>query len=94
MLGLSVPTYSLVVPAYNEEGVVDELVARLGELMDALDGDAEAIIVDDGSRDRTYELLLAGGRGRPALQARQAVAELRPPDRADRRCRPARPATR
>ena len=53
------PTYSLVVPAYNEEGVVDELVARLASLMDSLDGDAEAIIVDDGSRDRTYELLLA-----------------------------------
>jgi dolichol-phosphate mannosyltransferase len=26
--------------------------------MDALDGDAEAILVDDGSRDRTYELML------------------------------------
>jgi polyisoprenyl-phosphate glycosyltransferase len=57
-----VPTYSLVVPAYNEEGVVDELVARLSELMDALDGDAEAIIVDDGSRDRTYELLFAAAQ--------------------------------
>jgi glycosyltransferase involved in cell wall biosynthesis len=57
-----VPTYSLVVPAYNEEGVVDELVTRLGELMDALDGDAEAIIVDDGSRDRTYELLYAAAQ--------------------------------
>jgi dolichol-phosphate mannosyltransferase len=56
------PRYSLVVPAYNEEGVVNELVARLGELMDALDGDSEAIIVDDGSRDRTYELLLAAAQ--------------------------------
>ncbi len=46
------PRYSLVVPAYNEEGVVNELVVRLSELMDALDGDSEAIIVDDGSRDR------------------------------------------
>jgi polyisoprenyl-phosphate glycosyltransferase len=48
-----VPTYSLVVPAYNEEGVIGELAARLTEVMDALDGDAEAILVDDGSRDRT-----------------------------------------
>jgi glycosyltransferase involved in cell wall biosynthesis len=52
------PTYSLVVPAYNEEGVIEELAARLGEVMDALDSDAEAILVDDGSRDRTYELML------------------------------------
>ncbi len=52
------PTYSLVVPAYNEEGVIDELVVHLGRVMDALDGDAEAILVDDGSRDRTYELMV------------------------------------
>jgi polyisoprenyl-phosphate glycosyltransferase len=52
------PTYSLVVPAYNEEGVLRELASRLIEVMDALDGDAEAILVDDGSIDRTYELML------------------------------------
>src|SRR5437762_887898 len=52
------PTYSLVVPAHNEEGVIAELVARLGVVMDALDDDAEAILVDDGSRDRTYEVMV------------------------------------
>jgi len=52
-----VPTYSLVVPAYNEEGVIEELAVHLVQVMDALDGDAEAILVDDGSRDRTYELM-------------------------------------
>ncbi len=52
------PTYSVVVPAHNEEGVIEELAARLTEVMDALDGDAEIILVDDGSRDRTYELML------------------------------------
>jgi len=51
-------TYSLVVPAYNEEGVIPELASRLIKVMDALDGDAEAILVDDGSRDRTYEAML------------------------------------
>jgi dolichol-phosphate mannosyltransferase len=53
------PTYSLVIPAYNEEGVIDALVARLGEVMDSLDGDVEAILVDDGSSDRTWPLLQA-----------------------------------
>jgi dolichol-phosphate mannosyltransferase len=57
-----IPTYSLVVPAYNEEDNIPELVARLGTLMDALDSDAEVIIVDDGSRDRTHELLLAAAQ--------------------------------
>jgi polyisoprenyl-phosphate glycosyltransferase len=62
------PTYSLVVPAYNEEAVVSELVVRLGQLMDALDGDAEAILVDDGSRDRTYELMVEATAGDPRFR--------------------------
>jgi len=57
-----VPTYSLIVPAHNEEGVIAELVDRLTEVMSALDGDAEVILVDDGSYDRTYELMLAAAR--------------------------------
>jgi polyisoprenyl-phosphate glycosyltransferase len=63
------PTYSLVIPAYNEEGVMPELATRLGEVMDALDGDAEAILVDDGSRDRTYELMLEAADKDPRLRA-------------------------
>ncbi len=50
-------TYSIVVPAHDEEAVIDELVARLGPVLDQLDGDAEVILVDDGSRDRTHELM-------------------------------------
>jgi dolichol-phosphate mannosyltransferase len=63
-----VPTYSLVVPAYNEEGVIEELAARLGEVMDSLDGDAETILVDDGSGDRTYELMLEAVRADPRFR--------------------------
>jgi dolichol-phosphate mannosyltransferase len=37
--------------------------------MDALDGDAEAILVDDGSRDRTYELMLAAAAKDPRIRA-------------------------
>ena len=62
------PTYSLVVPAHNEEGVIEELVARLTVVMDALDGEAEAILVDDGSRDRTYELMLAAASADPRFR--------------------------
>ena len=45
------PVYSLVVPIYNEEAVLPLLLRRLDALLDALDGPAEAIFVDDGSRD-------------------------------------------
>ncbi len=63
------PTYSLVIPAYNEEGVLPELAVRLTEVMDALDGGAEAILVDDGSRDRTYELMLEAAGKDPRIRA-------------------------
>ena len=53
------PKYSLVLPIYNEEETIPELVRRLGELMDRFDGDAEAILVDDGSSDSSYEMMVA-----------------------------------
>jgi polyisoprenyl-phosphate glycosyltransferase len=53
------PKYSLVLPIYNEEETIPELVRRLGQLMDQLDGDAEAILVDDGSSDASYETMVA-----------------------------------
>ena len=53
------PTYSIVVPAHDEERVIEELAARVAAVMEQLDGDAEAILVDDGSRDSTYERMLA-----------------------------------
>ncbi|MBV9077826.1 MAG: glycosyltransferase family 2 protein [Methylobacteriaceae bacterium] len=45
------PTYSLVIPIYNEEAVLPVLLHRLDRLLERLDGPAEVIIVDDGSRD-------------------------------------------
>jgi dolichol-phosphate mannosyltransferase len=44
------------------------LVSRLAGLMDTLDGDAEAILVDDGSSDRTYELMTAATSGDPRFR--------------------------
>jgi polyisoprenyl-phosphate glycosyltransferase len=53
------PVYSLVVPVYNEEEALPELVNRLTALLTRLDGDSEVILVDDGSSDRSYALMLA-----------------------------------
>lgn len=43
--------YSFVIPFMDEETVIQMLIDRLSALMDDLDGPAEAILVDDGSRD-------------------------------------------
>jgi dolichol-phosphate mannosyltransferase len=56
------PVYSLVIPIFNEEAVLPLLLRRLDALMDALDGPAEAILVDDGSSDASPIVLEAKAR--------------------------------
>ncbi len=51
------PLLTVIVPAYNEEDVIGEFHARLGAVLDTLPLDAEILYVNDGSRDRTMELL-------------------------------------
>lgn len=51
------PKYSLIVPIYNEEEIIPELYRRLSAVMNRLDGLAELILINDGSRDRSLQLL-------------------------------------
>jgi polyisoprenyl-phosphate glycosyltransferase len=51
------PRYSFVVPVYNEQETLPELARRLGAVLERLDGEAEVILVDDGSIDGTPRLL-------------------------------------
>lgn len=64
-----VSTLSVVAPLYNEEGNVAELVRRLRAAADATPGidGYELVLVDDGSTDRTAELLLAAARIDPRI---------------------------
>jgi polyisoprenyl-phosphate glycosyltransferase len=66
---LDAPTYSLVIPVFNEEECLAELVGRLRALMGRLDGATEVVFVDDGSRDRSYELIAAACREDPRFRA-------------------------
>lgn len=51
------PRYSIVAPIYNEEGNIQRLYERIKEVMDST-GDAwELVTVNDGSRDRSLEML-------------------------------------
>jgi glycosyltransferase involved in cell wall biosynthesis len=49
--------YSIVVPIFNEEESFAELFKRLREVIDQLDGPAEVVLVDDGSKDSSYQLM-------------------------------------
>ena len=50
---MSQPYVSVVVPLYNEAGVIDELCARLHATLGAVDPRYEIILIDDGSADDT-----------------------------------------
>ena len=60
--------YSIVIPLYNEEGIISLLVERLQQIMSEFDGPAEVVMVDDGSRDATYELVLAASAEDPRFK--------------------------
>ena len=49
--------FSIVVPFHNEEENVTVLYARLKQVMEQVADSFELVLVDDGSRDRTYKLL-------------------------------------
>ncbi|MDD8011508.1 MAG: glycosyltransferase [Acidobacteriota bacterium] len=62
------PQVSIVVPFYNEEGNVEEMHRRLKAVLEQTGRTCEIIYVDDGSRDRTYEMLRAIYQRDPAVR--------------------------
>ena len=63
------PEVSLVIPIYNEEEVLPQLDARLLQMLDKLGVDSEVVFVDDGSKDRSLELLRAMVAREPRYRA-------------------------
>jgi len=59
------PDFSVVIPVFNEEAGLPLLFARLFPALDALGRPYEVIFVDDGSADRSVELLRAEVAARP-----------------------------
>lgn len=51
------PTYSLIVPLYNEQDTLPELVRRLTDVMNTLDVPTELVLINDGSKDQSLILL-------------------------------------
>jgi len=62
------PRFSVVVPVHDEEGSLRELYRRLAAVLDTLDGGWELILVDDGSRDRSFETMLELRRADPRVK--------------------------
>lgn len=57
MASRSHPVFSLVVPAYNEAQNLDALCERLVPIMEELGESWELILVNDGSKDATLDVM-------------------------------------
>jgi dolichol-phosphate mannosyltransferase len=54
---ISPPIFSIVGPVYNEEALLEEFCRRMVEVLEALGDPFEVVLVNDGSRDRSPEIL-------------------------------------
>ncbi len=54
---MSKQIYSIVIPIYNEEENIAEMYRRITHVIEQLDGEAELILIDDGSRDRSLSMI-------------------------------------
>jgi glycosyltransferase involved in cell wall biosynthesis len=55
----TVPSISVVAPAYNEQEVLEEFHRRVSAVLSGLGGDYEIVLVNDGSRDNTLAIMHA-----------------------------------
>ena len=61
---------SVAIPVHNEESVLSELLSRVQRVLDGLPpGPHEIVFVDDGSTDRTFEMLREAARQDPRIVA-------------------------
>jgi dolichol-phosphate mannosyltransferase len=51
------PTYSIIAPVYNEEGNLHELYAQMKQTLNPTGETWELVLVNDGSRDRSAEIM-------------------------------------
>lgn len=59
---------SLIIPAWNEEDTITQAIREADSALKAIAGEYEIIIVDDGSTDRTQEVVLAEAVENPAVR--------------------------
>lgn len=58
----------IVIPAYNEQDNIDEVVKDWYPVVEKTGPDSRLVIIDDGSKDATYEKLLALAKDRPQME--------------------------
>ncbi|MGZ8947232.1 MAG: glycosyltransferase family 2 protein [Methylococcaceae bacterium] len=62
------PVISAVIPAYNESQGIKEAITHIAEILSACESDWEIIVVDDGSRDQTYQQICQLSQAEPRIK--------------------------
>ena len=61
-MDVSCASVSIVVPVYNNEASLDELVQRLVAVLETRDAPYEIVLVDDGSADSSWQIIRRSSR--------------------------------
>jgi glycosyltransferase involved in cell wall biosynthesis len=65
---MSAPSISLLIPAYNEQATIEAVVGQALDVLRQCAPDHEVIVLDDASRDRTWEILQSLSAREPAVR--------------------------
>ncbi len=63
------PAISIVAPCYNEQDALPEFLRRVCAVLDGIGGASEVVLVDDGSRDRTWDVMAEAAAHDPRVVA-------------------------
>lgn len=60
----------IVIPAYNEEANIERVINDWYPIIERYNGDGKSrlVIIDDGSKDATYQIMIECAKNRPLLQ--------------------------
>ena len=81
------PVFSVVVPAYNEQEVLEQSYERLNAVLAGMGEPFELIFVDDGSKDATAEILRRLAGAHDNVRTLHFFAQFRPSGGCKRRRR-------
>lgn len=62
------PKLSLVVPAYNEENLIEPLIKTVHDCLNPANIDYELLIINDGSSDNTWNNLMVARKSHPEVR--------------------------
>ena len=57
----------IIIPAYNEEETIGEVIGEWYPIVEKIGGDSRLVIVNDGSKDHTEEIVQNMQTDRPQL---------------------------